>query len=795
MLKHKGSWVGPVVQCGYVFAVFFLFFSSVQAQSVIISDTQVTTQNLILSPPATEKTAAVTSTGQVDVAGFNGIYALDSGWSLTNDGIVRGSSGVYMNVGGSVTNRGEITGRSAYGLFFGGSSVLTNETTGVITGGTSSAAGTGVYLFGGDTAIAIDNSGRIQAYGNGATAGNAISILNNGVLGLGSGSVINRAGGWITGGFGSTSGVGISMTTNTASVDNAGTITGNGSAGHGIYLNTSATALSSATVQNRVGGVITGGGNNGTGVGVYIIGTGNVDNSGTITGNGAQQGVYIQGKGTVTNRSGGAITGIGATIGVNITGIPAGGEGKVTNEAGATITGGNNGVVISGSGTVVNEGEILGNNPGFYGLRFSNSAAGTYTTDVTNKGNIFGGGVGLSINFSNAGAKATNKINNTGTIKGTGAGNSGITIQGTGVFTNTITNSGTIAGSAYGAQLNSGSMTNSGAITGSTGVQFTGGGDDALTNMGAISGSGGTAVDMGGGNDKVTLGTGSLITGTIDGGSGTDSLALTGNGTIGVGQFTNFETLIKDGTGTWTLTGTGSIGGGIAINQGTLITSGNITLNAGGTLNNVSTLSNAGTLINNGTITGTGGYIQTTGQTINNGSMTQSSILIDGGILSGTGTITGDVTIGSGAILSPGSSPGTLTMTGNFSSNGILDFELGGLGAGQYDVLDIFGNATFTGGNIHFHFVNDFQASENNYWDFLFANSIEGWNRLTFNFDDLDPGLGWKFEQITIANGERVGERLLITQNGGTSVPEPATLLLLGFGLIGLAGIKRKFTK
>ena len=219
--------------------------------------------------------------------------------------------------------------------------------------------------------------------------------------------------------------------------------------------------------------------------------------------------------------------------------------------------------------------------------------------------------------------------------------------------------------------------------------------------------------------------------------------------------------------------------GGYLDNSGTLNNFGHLD-NSG----HFSYLQNAGTLINAGRIAGNGGYIQTAGQTVNNGSFSQESIQINGGSLSGTGTITGDVTIGSMGIVSPGNSPGILIISGNFHSSGSLISEIAGTGAGQYDALVINGNATFTGGNIEFDFINGFHAAAGDHWNFLLADSITGWNTLNVTVNGLGAGLRTEFTY------DSVGEHLLIT----TAIPEPETyaMFLAGLGVMGFMARRRK---
>ena len=204
-----------------------------------------------------------------------------------------------------------------------------------------------------------------------------------------------------------------------------------------------------------------------------------------------------------------------------------------------------------------------------------------------------------------------------------------------------------------------------------------------------------------------------------------------------------------------------------------------------GTLNNSGGITNDAYAVNTGAITGNGTYgqIYLDSKTINNGTITQSAVNIYDGSLSGSGTINGNVSIGFYGSLNPGNSIGSSVINGDFSSNGNVDFELGGLGAGQYDVLQINGDATFIGGNLVFDLVNGFQAADGDSFDFLLAHNVTGLNTLGFTINGLGAGLAGR----------------LVRENGGlglliTAVPEPETysMLVAGLSMIGFMTQRRK---
>ncbi|MBV6448141.1 MAG: hypothetical protein FCKEOINB_01785 [Nitrosomonas sp.] len=217
-------------------------------------------------------------------------------------------------------------------------------------------------------------------------------------------------------------------------------------------------------------------------------------------------------------------------------------------------------------------------------------------------------------------------------------------------------------------------------------------------------------------------------------------------------------------------------------NGGELINTGSF-MNTYALMNSVKVF-NSGIISESPNTLGYGIYSQYIGETINNGIIDMTTIDIEGGVLKGIGTLKGSVIIGPGATVMPGLSPGILNIEGDMHSNGNYVIEIAGLNSGQFDVLNIHGNAFFTGGNFEFDFINGFHPSAGDHWDFLVADSLNGFDTVNFTFAGLGDGLG-----IDLNNeGGKISFTVI------TVVPEPETyaMVLAGLGLIGFMTYRRK---
>lgn len=159
------------------------------------------------------------------------------------------------------------------------------------------------------------------------------------------------------------------------------------------------------------------------------------------------------------------------------------------------------------------------------------------------------------------------------------------------------------------------------------------------------------------------------------------------------------------------------------------------------------------------------------------------------GIFTGTGAVGAPVFENSG-VLSPGSSPGILTLGGNYIQNpgGSLEIELGS--ETWYDQLHVLGTADISG-DLMLSFWADYLPQVGMTFDFLTAG-LGGIGA----FDEIYGPDGWKWDLLYVdiegANTEGWDLIRLVAASGPNSVPEPSSALLLGSGLLALLGLRRK---
>ncbi|MFK0166455.1 autotransporter outer membrane beta-barrel domain-containing protein [Rhizobium sp. NPDC090279] len=378
--------------------------------------------------------------------------------------------------------------------------------------------------------------------------------------------------------------------------------------------------------------------------------------------------------------------------------VGTGSNNTITNNGSISTTGQyNDGMAADGSGnTLINNGSITTTGPNAYGMTASwgQSGGGSPNNTIINNGSVSTGG-------SNARAVsilgANGSVTNTGTLTTTGNSAPTVYIQG---GNGSLINSGTIhasGGAASGGLPSDGVFSNTlGSTFNATIVNLAGGqiisdqgpairtlnGQTSITNAGLLSGGNGFAISGGNGNISLTLQTGSKMIGTANGGGGSNTVTLQGQGVID-NAFTNFQTLYMTGTD-WTWAGTGDFHDSFIQNgtfqlqrdlTGNVTVSSGASLLAGGGFNPSITPYPGGpavTLTNSGAIDLTNGGSQTTNSLTVVGNYVGSggSLLLDT-VLGGDGSASDKLVINGGT--ASGSTSITVTNFGGGGAATMLD--------------------------------------------------------------------------------------------------------------------------
>ena len=129
------------------------------------------------------------------------------------------------------------------------------------------------------------------------------------------------------------------------------------------------------------------------------------------------------------------------------------------------------------------------------------------------------------------------------------------------------------------------------------------------------------------------------------------------------------------------------------------------------------------------------------------------------------GNVLGTV-INDGGVDRAGLFAGNLTVDNFEQTAGILEIEIGGLLSGQFDVLNVLGDAVFSGGSILFSFIDGFLPSAGDIIPFLTATGGIEIVGTDFSVLGLSPGFDFS---VNIADGALA----FLANDDATAVAEP----------------------
>jgi T5SS/PEP-CTERM-associated repeat protein len=171
---------------------------------------------------------------------------------------------------------------------------------------------------------------------------------------------------------------------------------------------------------------------------------------------------------------------------------------------------------------------------------------------------------------------------------------------------------------------------------------------------------------------------------------------------------------------------------------------------------------------------------------VTNGGAVHGNVVVGaGGTVHGTGTIAGNLSV-FGGTTSPGNSPGTLHVDGNYlMDGGLYIVEIAGTGPGMTDLIDVTGTADVSNATILFKFIDGFAPTAGFSFDFIDAAGGLTTDGLTF----MTAGLADGFQFGTaFVNGTAVFTAL----TDGTFVPEPGEWALLAIGLAAVVAVRTR---